>query len=387
MTAPASKPHYFYIDCIRGYAVLMVITSHYLYQFPNVPYPVHRVLVSGWFGVQLFFIASSLTLLMSWDHEQRTGGRANWPAFFIRRFFRIAPAYYVAGLFYFFDAPPPHGFDPVQLAAGATFLNNWNPGLMPVLLSRWNPFPGGWSVSVEFTFYAVFPWFVSVAGSARKVIFFILAALAVGAVANRLALTAMAAAYPPVQLRNFLFFWFPGQASVFGFGALVFLAIRRFPPTPWTARLLAISACIAFVVLAFVPLGHFPGDGLRIPSVAAVCPPLALFVYALSGLPPGLLVNRFAAAMGRVSFSAYLLHFAVLGWLDRFAGRLGAGATGYAAIAAFVVAWWVAVLLTFAAAWGVWRMIERPGIAFGSRLIRRRAARQLRSPPISLTMS
>ena len=386
MDAPAAKPHFGYIDCVRGYAVLMVITCHFAYQFPELPYPVHRLLVSGWFGVQLFFIASSLTLLMSWDHERRKTGRADWGAFFTRRFFRIAPAYYLAGVFYFFDAPPPHGFDPVQLAAGLTFLNNWNPALMPVLLSRWNPFPGGWSVSVEFTFYALFPWFVHLAGSARRVFFAIAAALALGAVGNRIALATMAVGYPPIPFQNFLFFWFPGQASVFGFGALVFLAMRRLPPGPRVARLLAMLACLSFALLAFVPLGHFLGDGLQIPAVLAICPPLALFVYAMSGLAPGLLVNRFAAAMGRVSFSAYLLHFAVLTALGHVSDLLGARLTGGAGIAAFALAWWVAVSVTFAASWCVWHLIEQPGIAIGRYLIRRRAAARSQSSPMPLAL-
>ncbi|HVC63521.1 MAG TPA: hypothetical protein VND19_24545 [Acetobacteraceae bacterium] len=41
------KPLFAYINCIRGYAVLLVITCHLTYEFGNLPYPVHRLTVTG----------------------------------------------------------------------------------------------------------------------------------------------------------------------------------------------------------------------------------------------------------------------------------------------------------------------------------------------------
>jgi hypothetical protein len=43
----------------------MVIVAYATYLFPSLPYPVHRLAVMGWFGVQLFFLASAVTLMMS----------------------------------------------------------------------------------------------------------------------------------------------------------------------------------------------------------------------------------------------------------------------------------------------------------------------------------
>lgn len=385
MTPTPPKPHYGYIDCIRGYAVLMVMTGHYAYLFPNLPYPVHRIAVMGWYGVQLFFITSSLTLLLSWDHELRTRGVADTRAFFMRRFFRIAPAYYTAGVLYFFVFPPLGGFDAIQALATASFLNNWHPALIPTVAGRWNVVPGGWSISVEFTFYLLFPWFAALVRSLRAAVLFILATIIVGAIADRIDLTLLAGAYKPAALRDFLFFWFPNEASVFGFGAVVFLLIRRAaPPRPTDPRLPILFAAIAiaaFFALAFVPLGHFLGDRPFVPASLAVCPPLALFVVAMSRLPPGLpsglLVNRFAAAMGKVSFSAYLLHFAVLAGLEHVPRLIFADATGYGAIVAFVLVWPVAALLVFAIAWCSYSLIERPGMALGKALIRQRRAAAL----------
>ena len=89
-----------YIDALRGWAVLLVISSHVSGPLLELPYPARKLANFGWYGVQLFFLASAITLLISW----RTDGRAflpKVPEFFIRRFFRIAPLYYLGAIFYF----------------------------------------------------------------------------------------------------------------------------------------------------------------------------------------------------------------------------------------------------------------------------------------------
>ena len=380
MTLGSSKPHHGYIDCVRGYAVLMVMTGHFAYLFPGLPYPVHRLAVMGWYGVQLFFIASCVTLLMSWDHETRTRGRARVSAFFVRRFFRIAPAYYLAAVLYFVIVPPGGGFDAPQALATMAFVNIWHPLLMPTVAGRWTVVPGGWSIGVEFAFYLLFPWFASRVRSLRAACLVLLASVVIGVLADRAALALLGGSYAHAAVGDFLFFWFPNEASVFACGGVLFFVMRRMDthgvgtvrrgaPAAW-----ALGAVVGFFVLAFVPLGRFLGDRPFLPVTLAVCLPLALFVLALSRMPRGVLVSRWAAAMGRVSFSAYLLHFAVLRGLELFPSVYHADATGYGAILAFALTWPVAALLTFGAAWCSYRMIELPGMAFGKALIERRRA-------------
>lgn len=106
----SGKPHYAFIDCVRGYAVLLVVLVHATYLFPNLPYPIHRLTVVGWDGAQLFFLASAVTLMTSWRHEMAQYGQVDVGAVFIRRFFRIAPAYYAASVLYFALDPPAAGF-------------------------------------------------------------------------------------------------------------------------------------------------------------------------------------------------------------------------------------------------------------------------------------
>src|ERR1700733_9049273 len=84
-------PRYAYIDALRGYAILLVIAVHSSQYFTNLSPNVTALANQGARGVQLFFVASAMTLTMSWT------ARHDGPkAFYIRRFFRIAPMFYLS---------------------------------------------------------------------------------------------------------------------------------------------------------------------------------------------------------------------------------------------------------------------------------------------------
>jgi peptidoglycan/LPS O-acetylase OafA/YrhL len=226
MANPQPKPHLPYIDCVRGYAVLMVITCHVSYEFPGLPYPVHRLTSAGWFGVQLFFLASCLTLLLSWHSELRRNGATDVGAFFIRRFFRIAPAYYLAGVLYYFLMPPSGGFDALQMITSMLFINTWHPLWTTTVPTAWNVVPGGWSIGVEFSFYMVFPLFAAGVTNLRRALLVFAGSVAVGVLANNTAGAILDGSYTPVEIENFLFFWFPNQMSVFALGGVLFFLLR-----------------------------------------------------------------------------------------------------------------------------------------------------------------
>lgn len=378
MRSESSKPHLLYIDCLRGYAVLMVITCHLTYQFPNLPYPVHRLTVLGWFGVQLFFLASCITLMMSWNFEKERKGSADVSAFFIRRFFRIAPAYYAAGVFYFFFFPPAGGFDAWQAFASAAFINTWNPSWTPTVPTAWTVVPGGWSIGVEFSFYFLFPLFVIWVTSLSRALLVVLASVVIGVLANKVELAILGQSYTPVAIDNFLFFWFPNQMSVFALGGVLYFLLRAAQAETGVGRvllmlrkrpnLLAAIAIATFLAQAYVPLGHHLGATPLLPASLTATLSLMVLIVALSG-GRGLLVNRYAAAMGRVSFSAYLLHFAVLHLFEVFPGVLHSQATGFGAIFAFVIGWAIAVPITYGVSLLSYQMIEQPMINVGRALI------------------
>jgi peptidoglycan/LPS O-acetylase OafA/YrhL len=379
-------PHLAYIECVRGYAILLVIICHGTFLFPELPYPVHRVTVLGWHGVQLFYLASAVTLMMSWRHEKiRTGGSVDIGAFFLRRFFRIAPAYYLASLLYFWLEPPVGGFDPLQAAGTYLFVNAWRPSLMGVLPNGWPVVPGSWSIGVEFTFYAAFPLLARNITSLSRATYLFLATALVGAVLNSRLHAPLEAALGPVPADNFLYFWFPNQMSVFALGLCLFYLLER--DRGRSSLLAAHPTLIAAVSVAgaagtaFIALPHWLNWQLTLPPrFLLVSLLMMIFVLALARSRPGLFLSAPVALMGRVSFSAYLLHVAVLKIVSDQPFLQGFFHTsGRIAVAAFGLAMIGVVVIVLAGSWCTYRLIETPMIGVGKALIRRRRLAVLQS--------
>ncbi|MGC8524104.1 MAG: acyltransferase family protein [Acidibrevibacterium sp.] len=378
-TGGAEHPVFAYIDAVRGYAILLVITCHLTFSYPELPYPVHRLTVLGWHGVQLFFLASCVTLLLSWHGEVARRGRADIGAFFLRRVFRILPAYYLGGLFYWWLDPPAHGFDLGQFLTAYGFINLWHPLTAPTVMGQWSVIPGGWSVSVEFTFYALFPLIASLITSLRRAIVFTLAALLFAILTNRAGFVLWGGSYSMRAVEDILYFWFPNQLPVFALGTMVFFLLRPAAIIPrHLAGAIAGLALAGFFALAWAPVPQWAGEaGWPLGHAQAASLPLALFVLALSrAAPGGLFVNPLVAWVGKISFSAYLIHYAAIELLPgRFPHLFHTGAGGLAAILAYAGGWLAVTGATCLCAFCTYHAIERPMIALGRRLINARRAR------------
>ncbi len=86
------------LDAGRAIAVVGVVAVHLSFQFPNLPHSVALIARMGQYGVQLFFVISAITIFMTLeaDRERFCAARHITLRFYIKRFFRIAPLYYVA---------------------------------------------------------------------------------------------------------------------------------------------------------------------------------------------------------------------------------------------------------------------------------------------------
>lgn len=89
-----------YIDSLRGIATLGVIAVHASQQVLPKSHTIHWLMEMGASGVQLFYIASAITLCMSLEAgtQWETHPIRN---FYIRRFFRIAPLFWLTVIFYY----------------------------------------------------------------------------------------------------------------------------------------------------------------------------------------------------------------------------------------------------------------------------------------------
>lgn len=381
-TAPAGHAKYLYIDCVRGYAILLVIACHVTRAYPELPTLVMRQTSFGWHGVQLFFLASCLTLMMSWASDVAKS-RRDVGAFFLRRLFRIAPAYYVAALAYYFLFPPAE-FDWTQLAFVLGFINGWTPRTMPTVAGQWGVVPGGWSIAVEMMFYLLLPVIASVITNLRRSLVFVAVSVGVALVSNIAFLQIWAAEYSDAAVSNFLYFWLPNQLPIFALGTVVYhLIVRANGPQPGRVltacrrrgNLLAAICVVLFAATAHVPLAKYWGEEpIFIPSLFVVAIWFAGFVFGVSSIKPRFFVNRWVGAVGEVSFSCYLVHWALLHLLfQNFPDLLGTSAKRYASLPAYVLGFIVTAALTVAISWVTYRLIERPMIALAKRLTAHRS--------------
>jgi peptidoglycan/LPS O-acetylase OafA/YrhL len=301
-----------YIDALRGYAILLVIAIHSSQYSNDLSYPVRTLADQGARGVQLFFVTSALTLCMSW--KARDDGAL---AFYVRRFFRIAPMFYLAIAFFIWvngfrpNMYAPDGLGLRHVLMTATFTH----GLMPDTIT--SLVPGSWSVADEMMFYAVFPLVV---GVLNRISFSMAAASA--AVLTGLCfkiqqhadlyLAHMADSAWRTTCATFTYLWFVQQLPCFLFGMLAFKWTIEDGTVRWPRTLMGLSV-VGMVLLAF----FHPPDHV-VPYISRLGLPIpygflfALFALGLMHWQPRALVNPVIGWIGKVSYSAYLIHVALI---------------------------------------------------------------------------
>lgn len=144
------------LDSLRGLALVMVLAIHCSQSYKST-FGVSKLLAPyGSLGVQLFFIISGFTMLLTF------GGRYSARivyAFYIRRIARIAPLFWIAivGYLWIDGLGPrfwaPSGIHWSEIISTFLFLNGFMPQAVNAIV------PGGWSIAVEMQFYCIFPIF------------------------------------------------------------------------------------------------------------------------------------------------------------------------------------------------------------------------------------
>jgi peptidoglycan/LPS O-acetylase OafA/YrhL len=82
-----------FMDMMRGIAILMVLATHVAASIPGLSPGLAMFAKFGQTGVQMFFVASAYTLSLSW--QRRVDEPHRLARFALRRWFRIAPMYFV----------------------------------------------------------------------------------------------------------------------------------------------------------------------------------------------------------------------------------------------------------------------------------------------------
>lgn len=359
------------IDALRGYAILLVMGMHVPGHVPTLVWPAKRLLGLGYTGVQLFFIASAVTLMMSWNREQSHTFVTKVKRFFTNRFFRIAPLYYLSIVFYWvFNGMTLADFSSERLFATALFINAWTPDLLPTT-DGWMPVPGGWSISVEFMFYLLFPLLALAITTVRRAIFFAVATYVIMLLASNYG----PLLYPEISSaarEHFLFFWPPNQLVIFAIGFLLYQCIKSPLICAWVLRskLHAGSASIMLVgtllIIQFYDVAFWPSFAFLIPVHFLLAIVYAVWALFMILKPSALAASNIVVSIGKMSFSIYLIHFAVLSAIDSLLTRIWPlGITGVDSLIYAGTLLALSIFVSYFFARVTHRLIEVPFIRYG----------------------
>lgn len=372
-TLPVPSARVDCLDGLRGLAALWVLLGH-------------TSMLTGWYmpvlgdpalGVDLFIMLSGF--LMVFHHQLRAtkvapDGPGEWRMFWIRRFFRIAPLYYVAliaalllgGVLYesrmvidaFVNAPPQDAERYLDRSLANVLLHvTFLFGLLPDYAFR-TPLPD-WSLALEMQFYALFPVLMVVVRRLGWIGG--IATIAASAVLGAVAISGLGISFP---MPTFL----PLKMHVFASGMLLAAA--------WTDRRMSIAYLVVSIVLVAIPLGGEHGMRALVVREALVIGFFALVLWNSRGplrivLGPlsRLLGSPFFHWLGELSFGTYLVHLLVL--MPVSAWAIGAFGTGISPLVRFLVVASLVVPVTYALAFVGYRLVEVPGQKLGAWVGRR----------------
>ncbi|MBR0810945.1 acyltransferase [Bradyrhizobium diazoefficiens] len=357
------------LDVLRGLGIVGVMAIHVSQAFPSNIRAVDFAFMCGWTGVNVFYFVSAMTMCLMWT--QRSGETNATGKFYIRRFLRIAPLFWIAIPVYLVingtgpSDNAPNGIGPVQVILTATFLHGFWPD------SANSVVPGDWSIAAEMTFYLVFPLLIIAFGSRRHLYLALAIALHLVNVClfKPWAFALFSAYYGP---GHEAFVWttlhisFLNQLPVFLIGCALFFSLRD----GFTRSDAAIYAI--FIALSFAAdraTGSHEFNYLMINLVLG-----ALVVGCIK------LAIRFQPleALGRNSYSMYLSHFAVI-WGLRQLWPLADG------LISLLIAYVVTAAMSYLVARATWHLVERRAQDLAHRLTSAGSGRSSLRPTIAAT--
>jgi peptidoglycan/LPS O-acetylase OafA/YrhL len=300
-----------YIDALRGFAILAVLMGHAA-NVTRLAGPMRTFADGGLMGVQLFFVISAFTIFHMLSRHVRDEQKPI-RNFFIRRLFRIAPVYWFGIIFYMII----WGMHPQNMW--------WHYPVNVLLLNALHPetqsltVPGGWTISMEMLFYLTVPfWFSRIRNLTQARTFMLVCVFILPLVTYALKkLTApWFAGIEPYWVNTFWYRFPLISLGSFSFGILLFYMLKderilAFVRRKSTAVISTVLICATFGLLSFLLVGypvkpHF------------YCLLSMLLALVLSQNSFKFFVNPLTVFIGRISYSLYLVHFAVLTWIIKW---------------------------------------------------------------------
>lgn len=331
------------VDALRGFAALYVLLHHCIF-IPNpaltVPSWIEPWLLNGRSGVALFFVISAFTLCLTYKpHEPHARLK-----FYLRRFFRIAPLYYLWLLVVIFFVLGIHtAFQQrLNLVLYTSFLFNLFPVQRGIV-------EASWTLSVEFLFYLLFPLIMRFARDLKRGALFLVLTLFISIAYQNYANDT--AGY---TVRGGILYLLP----VFALGICAYY-IYKCGIGRTSQKLLLITGVAGILLMPYYYQSVEPG-GDYLYGILYACLLLGTPAYAI-------FQNRIAVFYGLISYSLYLNHSYVLYSLNRICQVIYK--TGLPLLLNYAICACITLGVTTVLSILTYRFIEKPGMKFGRWLV------------------
>jgi peptidoglycan/LPS O-acetylase OafA/YrhL len=367
---------YKYIDSLRGLAILGVLLNHNLNmgttsgKIPTILLVIFQI---GSLGVQLFFVLSALTLFFSFNSRQHIEQNPV-KNFYLRRFFRIAPLFYLSIVYYLWqDGSGPrywlgdaNHISIANILSNFTFTFGFNPyWLMSVV-------PNSWTIAVEFVFYLTMPLLFYKIRSINNALIFIMGSYLIWNILNYFFSSHILISDEKLW-GAYLYFYFPTQLPIFGLGIFLFFILRK---KPVELKPFGLFILVSYIFIIYIcNRSNIKLFLVNIEFILSIS--FALLIYVLHNKPYKIIVNTFTSYVGKISFSIYLCHDAVMHFMRKFSLESFINSNGkYDAVLDYGIRFLIFLILVTAISSLTYYFIEIPGQKLGNWLINKTEGKQ-----------
>ncbi|WP_439630756.1 acyltransferase family protein [Gemmata sp.] len=360
-----------WLDGLRGIAILITLGAHL------------GLFWGGYLGVDIFFVLSGFLITTLIVEEWQSAGAVSLKRFYLRRCLRLQPALFALvafGLVYttWFRPDEAKEFRKEAVVA-ACYIANWpNIHMLPQ-----ETLGHTWSLSVEEQFYLVWPlllYGMLRAGLTTREVMWVALGGALLSAALRLLIVSFYDPTHPAYLATIYWLYAASHtradALLIGCAVGLFATSGLIPAGRWFRHVtglgaVASAAGLGYMVWTLPLVSQSLYQGLFTAAAVMVAVILLRLLAAPSLVGTWVLGAAPLVAIGRLSYSLYLVHIPVLRWVPH--GPLG---------------WWalreVCLMLAaiFAAALVSYFLIERPFLRIKRRFESRPLVPQLAAEPV-----
>lgn len=285
------------ITFTRFIAAMAIVISHFnkdlfLYKIRFIS----DIFLRANVGVSYFFILSGFIMIVAYHRKEKIG----YLDFYRNRVARIYPLYIVGLLLYFFTRYSDVSFYKTFLYLFG--IQSWIPGKALIL-----NFPG-WSISVEFLFYLIFPWLYNYLYSkGNKSIWIIAVLIWIGTqVFSNLYINSPAYKGPHTESHEFSHYfplWHINEFLIGNIAGLLFVKNRK----EKNYDLVVVVFFIAIILsLIFIPLNFHNG------LMAVFFVPVIYLISCNNGIITKVFALKPLEFLGEISYAIYIIHIPVL---------------------------------------------------------------------------